>query len=397
MTTITHPSDRKILVVILLLALALRVAAALLLPDQNFPDAYGYKKFGEALWETGRLPTPYWMPLYPGLVGFTGIGWGQMAMDIALSVTTVWLVHRLTLTVFSDRAAALLAALMAAIYPFFIFFSVVGLTESLFITLLLGAFLCWYRGAFTLGSLMTVLAILTRPAIEPLAPLLILYFSMAIHRQPLRQALRHLVVFALIYVALMTPWWVHNYKAYGTFVRLDLAAGLVLYSGNNPMNVTGGGVVGPDLDPTPFQTITDPVERNRAFRDAAIGFIKDNPGRFAELAWLKFQRFWRLWPFAEEYSSPLYVIGSVISYVPIFILTLVYFIGWGWRERFRILPIVAWGGYLTAIHMVLIGSVRYRLPLEPFMIAFAAVALVRLTQRWPVSAAWTARFGAAPP
>jgi hypothetical protein len=286
---------------------------------------------------------------------------------------------------------------MAAVYPFFIFFAVVGLTESLFITLLLGAFLCWYRGAFALASVLTVLAILTRPVIEPLAPLLILYFSLVIHRQPFRQAFRHLVVFALIYVTLMTPWWIYNYKTYGTFVRLDLAAGLVLYSGNNPMNVTGGGVVGPDLDPTPFQSITDPIARDRAFRDAAISFIKDNPGRFVELAWLKFQRFWRLWPYAEEYTSPIYVIGSVISFVPVLILSIVYLIGWGWRERIRILPIVAWGGYLTAIHMIMIGSVRYRLPLEPFMIIFAAVAFARLTRLWPAGAAWTARFGPAQP
>ena len=46
----------------------------------------------------------------------------------------------------------------------------------------------------------------------------------------------------LVYVALMTPWWAYNYARYGQFVRLNLAGGIVLYTGNNPLNVSGGGV-----------------------------------------------------------------------------------------------------------------------------------------------------------
>jgi hypothetical protein len=45
---------------------------------------------------------------------------------------------------------------------------------------------------------------------------------------------------------------------------------------------------------------------------------------------------------------------------------------------------MAWGAYLTLIHMVFIGSLRYRLPLEPFIIMFAAVAVIRLG-RWQLS------------
>ena len=40
------------------------------------------------------------------------------------------------------------------------------------------------------------------------------------------------------------------------------------------------------------------------------------------------------------------------------------------------------GGYLTAIHMVFPGSIRYRLPLEPFLIVIAAAALSKLADRF---------------
>ena len=56
----------------------------------------------------------------------------------------------------------------------------------------------------------------------------------------------------------MTPWWLHNYKAYGSFVRLTPGAGVALYAGNNPLNHSGGGNLGADYDLNSFANITDP-------------------------------------------------------------------------------------------------------------------------------------------
>ena len=375
---------RKFLVAIVIFAAILRLAAALLLPDQQFPDAIGYRQIGRDLWSTGVLGTTYWMPLYPALVGLTGAGWGQMTLDIALSTIAVWLIYRLTLTVFADEIAALLAAFMVSIYPYFVFYAVVGLTESLFIALLLGAFFCWYRGSFGIAAVLVVLSILTRPSIELLVPFLILYFAAVVHRLPAAMVVRHLAVYAIIYAALMSPWWLHNYRAYGSFVRLNLASGFVFYSGNNPLNKSGGGIAGQDFDQTLFSTISDPVARDRAMWNAGASFVTEYPRRVVELAGLKFVRFWRLWPYVQEYATPLYVVLSLVSFLPVLILSIVYLIGWGWRDRVRIAPIMAWGAYLTLIHMIFIGSLRYRLPLEPFIIMFAAVAGIRLG-RWQLT------------
>jgi 4-amino-4-deoxy-L-arabinose transferase-like glycosyltransferase len=373
--------DRTLLVAILLLAVALRLAASLLLPDPNFPDALGYRQAAHDLWSSGRLGTPYWMPLYPALVGLTGAGWGQLVMDIALSTSAVWLVYRLVSVVFADPTAALLAGLMMAIYPYFIFYAVVGLTESLFIALLLGAFLCWYRGAFSMAAVLIVLSILTRPSIELLVPFLVLYFAAVIHRLRAGMIVRHLLVYAAVYIALMSPWWLHNYRAYGTFVRLDLASGLVFYSGNNPLNRTGGGIARQDYDDTFTDSIADPVARDKAMWAAGLSYVAEHPQRFLELATLKLLRFWRLWPYAQDYASPLYVLVSLASFLPVLVLSVIYLLVWGWREPARIAPYLAWGVYLTLIHMIFISSLRYRLPLEPFMIMFAAVAITRFG-RW---------------
>jgi len=112
------PADRfnRRLFVAILLAAALRLAAEFLLPDQHFPDAIGYRQAGHDLWSSGMLGTSIWTPLYPALIGLTGPAWGQLALDIALSTSAVWLIYRLVLVVFADEAAALLAVWNEAHY-----------------------------------------------------------------------------------------------------------------------------------------------------------------------------------------------------------------------------------------------------------------------------------------
>jgi 4-amino-4-deoxy-L-arabinose transferase-like glycosyltransferase len=373
--------DLPILPVAIILGLALRVAAAVIVPDQHFIDAIGYRAEALSLWATGHIGAPQIMPLYSVLVGLTGPGWGQLALDVLLSTMMIWQVHHLALAMFGDRRAAALAALAASVYPFFIFYAVVGLTETLYITLLLGAFDCWYRGSFAAAAVLAVLSILTRPTLDPVIPLLILCFALVVHRMSVRAALRQLAVYAAVYCVLMAPWWLHNYRAYGTFVRLNLGSGVMLYTGNNPLN-RSGGALDIDRDRARFDNIPDPLIRDRAMWNAGADYIKANPGRFVELAITKFMRFWRPWPYAQDYAKPPYVVLSLVSFAPVLGLALVFLAAWGWRERAVIAPVVLLAAYLTAVHMVLAASVRYRLPLEPFLIILAATAVSRFIPRF---------------
>lgn len=381
---------------LLLLGLTLRLAAAVVLADQgaNLTDAAQYRNAASQLLHGGFIIYPYFMPLYPAMIALTGPGWGQLFADILLSTGLIWLVHELALALFADAAIAFLAAAGVAIYPQFIFFAVVGLSESLFMALFVGAFLCWYRGRFVAAAVLAVLSILTRPAIDLLAPLLVLYFALVIHRLPIANATRQVAVYALIYCALMAPWWWHNVHFRHHFIRLSLGGGENFYGGNNPMNKSGGGIKGVDYSIDGFKDITDPVAHDRALWNAGFAFIRDNPGRFVEFAGIKFLRFWRLWPFTDAYSSPLIILIYVIGYVPVFLLSLVYLAGWGIADFMRIAPMLAFAAYLTLVNMVFVASLRYRLPIEPFMIVLAATAVVRLAGRWPTGQALLARLGA---
>ena len=181
---------RPALAGIILLALAARLVAAIVIPDQTatLPDAIVYRELGRDFWSTFQISRPYYMPLYPMLVGLTGPGWGELSINVGLSTATVWLVFELALQIFKDELTALLAALGAALYPYFIFFSIVGLTEPLFIALVVAAFLLWYRGTFAAAAMAATLAILTRPVFDPIAPVLVLWFALVVHRMPARAA-----------------------------------------------------------------------------------------------------------------------------------------------------------------------------------------------------------------
>ena len=175
----------------------------------------------------------------------------------------------------------------------------------------------------------------------------------------------------MCYVLLMTPWWLHQYNKYGEFVRLSLGDGIILYAGNNPLNKTGGGIIGEDVDLSAFVSEKNPILRNNLMRDAALKFIIENPKKFIENSGTKFLRLWRLWPHTSSYQQWYIFAASLLSYG----VVLFAFIGFVFRNSryyfLEIMPILGLFIYLTAVHMVTIGSLRYRFPLEPFLIIFA--------------------------
>ncbi len=265
--------------IICLVGLGVRIAAAYFVPDQSaiLGDAIAYREAGHSLWTTGWLGTPYHMPLYPMLVAVWGPGWPQLLIDVGLSTLMIWLVYELTKLLFADERTSLVAAAITALYPNFIFFSVIGLTETLFMTLTVAAYLFWYQKRNVLGDVCAVLGILTRPILDLLAPLLVVCFVLVVYRLSLRVAIEKLGLYAVVYCVLMAPWWLHNYEAYGRFVRLDLGSGLALLSGNNPLNQTGGFDVNLDISSAPYYRIADPFARDQAMADAAISYIEFKP------------------------------------------------------------------------------------------------------------------------
>jgi len=374
----------------LAIGLVVRLIVLALLPDQNFPDTNAYLAAGSGLLTVGRTLDHTYMPLYPIWTYLLGGGITLKLADIALSLATIWIIYALSLIILKDQLAAILAAFVAALWPHFAFYAVVGLTETAYAFVLCLAFLMLYRKRWWWGIVLLVLSILIRPTLEPLIPVLLVVFVVVVHRDSWRQAGLLVAKLALVYVVLMSPWWLVQYQKYGQFVRLNLGSGVVLYSGNNAHNRSGGGVgydAGDsrksDHDPNhPAWRITDPIARNAALTQAALVYIRANPGRFVTLAALKFKRFWRLWPYAQEYQSVAIIAVSLLSY-GVFLLAAMFFLVFHATGRWRALaPILLLTGFLTLVHMVTIGSIRYRFPIEPFLIILGSYTVAHLIVRF---------------
>lgn len=380
---IARRRDAVILAVILLAACAVRVAAVLALPEQNLPDAQTYRTAAQELLNGELIVSHLVMPLYSLVIAAFGGGrLGQIVVDILASTATAGLLWALTRRLFDDVAAAHLAALVFAVYPLSVFYAATGLSEGFFAALVVGAFLALYTGRTLTASILFVLSILTRPTLDLFAPVVLVWTALVVRRQGPLRALRDLTVYALVYALLLAPWWAHNMAKYDQFVRLNLGMGVTLYTGNNPLNHTGGGIGNIDVNLRPFQQIPDPVARDRAFTEAAITFMKEEPIRAAHLAWLKFQRFWSFLPVAEEYRGNPGAIITALALLPVLALAL-WTLAAEWRRFWYFTPILGLIAYLTLVHMVTIGSIRYRFPLEPFLIVFAAPALAALGGRLP--------------
>lgn len=295
--------------------------------------------------------------------------------------------------VFQDRRAAIVAALIAGFYPYIVFTQGLALSETLFDALMVAGFLCLYlwrsRGAridglMGLTLMVLVFATLTKATLTVLPPLLMAAGAVGV--QPLGGIARILAVTAALYCLLMSPWWLRNYAALGAFVPFTTSATHNLYMGNSRHN-PNVGTYGPALPAdwsfhrgVDLAAIPGELDRSRAYRDAAIETIVADPRDFLRRAWIKLTTYWNLLPNAPQFQAPVYRIVGLLSFGPVLLFTLVCL----FQQRSQIallLPFYLIVAYFTALHVITIASIRYRLPLEPLMIVLAAAPIARITRR----------------
>jgi len=365
------PLPRKELGLIFFSAFLIRVAYLLIFPDQGFPDAVAYETSGKEIFSGNLITDDIYMPLYPILTYLlNSIGLKDFFEILISSITTIT-IYILSYEIFSNEKSALIASIISAVYPHFIFFSSSGLTETIFIFFVILYFIMLYRENFIVAIILMILSILIKPTFDLFNPILLILF-LVFHKRAVKDFWKYLPLYFVFYFIFMSPWWVHQYNKYDDFVRLTLSDGIILYTGNNPMNKSGGGITGIDVDFSKFDKITDPIQKNKAMKEEAIDFIFNNPKNFIELGFRKFLRFWRPWPYAKEYSGWHIIIVSISTYGTVLFFSLAFLKRYFFKFKSRIYPIMFSIAYLMTVHIVTISSIRYRLPIEPFLIVFAS-------------------------
>jgi hypothetical protein len=160
--------------------------------------------------------TAAFYPLYPGLVAGLGRIFGGhfllagLVLSLACCLAAFVLLDRLARPLLGESGAAR-AVLYIAVFPMSLFLQAVY-AESLYLVLVLAAFLFARRGGFAKAGVAAGLALLTRPAAVALAPALAL---MAWRSGDRRRAFASLLVAPVLFAAYPLTLWRQTGDAWG--------------------------------------------------------------------------------------------------------------------------------------------------------------------------------------
>ncbi len=364
-----------------------------------FPDSFEYLGIARSLragqgFALDRASRIARMPAYPVFLAAVQALFGERVVaarvaDAFLGTLLIALVWLLTRELYG-RAEAAVAAAIAALYPFFVVQAVLVLTETLFgVFLVAGALFlakAWKAPRLRwagLAGLLFGLATLTQGSMLLAVPLVAAAWVVA--RRLERRVLVAAGAMLGVLVLVLAPWVARNWAASdGHVVLTTLRVGPSLYEGLNP-DADGGPMMGalnwdrppPGADPRVIPKDLSEYEKHRYWRARALEYAWGNPGRVLVLAAIKLGRFWNVVPNLEQFRglAPCIVLG--VPYAAVMALVGLGLARRPWRgdvALILLLPVV----YHCMVHMVFVGSVRYREAVMPLLVAVAAHGAVRL-------------------
>jgi len=398
------PSDRfapSRLLLVFLVALFLRAAYGSLqmwrtgdATALTFPDEQQYWLMARSLWQGEPLTDELGfhatrMPLYPALLSlFAGSDAGvigarvcQWLIGAAAAVFAALLGARI-----AGSAVGLVAGLLVALDPSCVGLSSLLLTETPYVAAI--AALWWVgwplqrRGEpgatgrwIAVGALCSLI-VYVRPSAVGLVAVWSLF--LLVRRGFDRRGWVGGAIVAAMVVASLVPWAARNHRVTGHWCWLTHRAGISLYDGVGPQ-ATGASDLG-RIKNMPAVAGLDELAWNQYFLDESFRAIRQDPLRIIRLAGIKLARTWSPVLHAEELRSRsirLIFAAWSVPFLALAIAGLVILRKQPGTWIGLLLPAL----YLSALHSVFVGSVRYRAGAVPTLAVLAALAAVTLWRR----------------
>lgn len=432
--------EKRHLWALLAFALAVRLAAILYLRSYSMPmqpsehdgiAAYLLQGEGFSYRPVHGIsylqPTSWMAPLYPFLLAGVYLLLGIQTAVSYLSIELLQAVSSALGCVFVywigrklwGHKVGIVAGLILALYPPLIY-SVTRIRPiTLIVDLLALEVLLVLRlserprvGVAVAGGIVIGSLALLEPVMLVFAPFACLWLLINAGENVSR-ILSLVCVMAVVALLLVLPWTIRNFIVHDRFVFIQSSLGYQLWVGNNP-HATGtsrllpeSGETGlfwpeqgiaswPDLQqllwkqkkaaPAVFSTMPadvrarlrsmSEVEGDALLLGLATEWIREHPARFLALSLQRLKYFWWLDP-----TNPLATM--VVYALPWFALLPVALIGLvlSWRERRRLSLLYFLLISVTVPYLFTVVEPRYRMPLEPYIILFAAYAACRLSMR----------------
>lgn len=375
-------------------------------------DAEGYDSWARGIAGGDWLGSKvfYQAPLYPYFLGLLYRLFGPSALlarmvQGIIGAASCVLLARAGRRFFDERTGVL-AGLLLALYPTAIFSA--GLIQKtaldlLCMTLLLALLGRVSRSAgnalwFGIGAVLGAFA-LTRENILVLVVVTLLWLLFFPRRVTPAVATRRAGLFLLGLAVILLPVGLRNLRVGGEFHLTTSQFGPNFYIGNNPEadgryaplapGIAGGSVMRESSDATRWAEMASgrrlsPGEVSSFWTRQALAFIRSSPGAWCRLMVKKGMLVWNRLELPDtddqysygDWSFLLGILNRVLNFG-----LLVPLAGAGvaltWRMRRRLWVLYAiLAGYAASVALFYVFS-RYRFPLVPVLILFAAVALAR--------------------
>jgi hypothetical protein len=439
------------LVIVLLVAVALRVSAAFVLGNQvgalpgtadqvsyhhlamRVADGHGFS-FETAWWPrtAAGAPTAHWSYLYTlYLAGVYALAGPNPLVARLIQAVVVGLLHpylayrlaRLLVPADAKRSVPLLAAGLTAVYPYFIYYAATLMTEPAYIAAVLASLVIVVRlsqqaektggigPALLLGLALTA-AVLLRQLFILLVPFLWLWLWLA-GREARRAMVRTVLVSGGMLGLVLAITATYNYSRFNRFVLLNTNAGFAFYWANHPVYgdrfVSASDMDGAygSLIPSELRHL-DEASLDQELLRRGVGFVLDDPGRYVRLSLSRIPHYFKFWPDpSSSLLSNVVRVGSFGVLLPFILYGLIRPLagavrhrdtGWPGQSAAALVLIYGFIGAYTLVHLLSWAQIRYRLPVDAVLLVFAALAIadvINLADR--VAKATATRRAAASP
>jgi 4-amino-4-deoxy-L-arabinose transferase-like glycosyltransferase/Flp pilus assembly protein TadD len=375
-------------------------------------DAEGYHLKALKLLTKGWLGDSafYQAPLYPYFLAMIYKIFGQnistvQGIQIALSTGTVWLIYRIGESLF-NRKVAILSAVFCAIYGPFIFYSILILkvTLSLFFSCLFILVLLWScdsskNSVIFAGGILLGINIALRGNYLLLYPATALWILFAFPKIKAGKRFINLFIFTFGMTICVFPMTLRNYILSGDLVVTSYQAGANFYIGNNPdakgnYTILGFVRANPEFEETDFRKRAEilegrplkPSEVSRFWFKRTLNFITDYPEKFIQLLGTKSFLFFNNYEIPDNYDyqflktlTPALNVGILSFGIVVLAATLgIMLFLWTGPKFYLIYGFII--TYAASVILFFVTS-RYRIPIAPILLPFAAMFVLEGVQQ----------------
>jgi hypothetical protein len=321
------------------------------------------------------------MPGYPALLTLipAKLPWVLTAriVQILFDLSTICAIALAAQRVSGGSAVAVTAAALIAINPFFIYFTSLILSETLFAALLAWSIYFFVRRMSWLAILLLIAACYVRPTGLLLLPALALVAPAANPRAAtayrITKRLRQAVLATAAGFICLAPWAWRNHHILGVAAWTTTNDGITLYDGFHPG--ASGGSDQQFVGDMPQLRSMNELERSEYLAAQARKWIGGHWSEIPALTARKILRGWSPVPLSREFGRPIYRAISVSYELPFDLLCLVGFFSPRLPRQAKML-IATPAIIVTLAQAITVGSIRYRMPAEAPLAVMAAVGFV---------------------